>query len=162
MSFLTTPLRKNWLITQKPLFRMLAEMPAGGTPRTSRGLGAARSVGGPAAGGARTSVQDGGAERERHAVLLRILPVVGRLQEAHICADGGQGVTTCVRWRGVLAGLACLQCHISGPRRSFPTKHTRRQVGVCVCVELELATAARRTRARTRSDSTIALGRSVL
>ena len=48
MSFLTTPLRKNWLITQKPLFRMLAEMPAGGTPRASRGLGAARRAGGPA------------------------------------------------------------------------------------------------------------------
>ena len=48
MSFLTTPLRKNWLITQKPLFRMLAEMPAGGMPRASRGLGAARPAGGSA------------------------------------------------------------------------------------------------------------------
>jgi len=30
MSFFTMPLRKNWLITQKPLFMMLAVIPAGG------------------------------------------------------------------------------------------------------------------------------------
>jgi hypothetical protein len=67
-----------------------------------------------------------------------------------------------VRRRGVLAGLACLQCHKSGPRHSFPTKHTHNK-SVCVCIEaLELATAKTRTRARTRSDSTIAVGRSVV
>ena len=73
-----------------------------------------------------------------------------------------QGVATCVPWRSVLAGLACLQCHIAGRRRSSPAQHTPGMVGVRVHRGARAGSCgSARTRARTMSDSPIAVSRSV-
>ena len=70
---------------------------------------------------ASTSVDDGRVEREGHAVLLGILPVVSRLQEPHICAPA----EIACRHGGVASRTRCWlgahrQCRRSSPRRSSP------------------------------------------
>ena len=130
MSFFTMPLRKNWLITQKPLFMMLAVMPAGGHAAYTEWARA----GGRLLRRRRTSVYDGGVERERHAVLLRVLPVVGRLEEAHICAP------TEARCRNVRAvaqrarGLGVPAVPHSRPTAQFSCAAHGRQ-GRCACAQ---------------------------
>ena len=130
MSFFTMPLRKNWLMTQKPLFMMLAVMPAGGHAAYTEWARA----GGRLLRRRRTSVYDGGVERERHAVLLRVLPVVGRLEEAHICAP------TEARCRNVRAvaqrarGLGMPAVPHSRPTAQFSCAAHGRQ-GRCACAQ---------------------------
>ena len=94
------------------------------------------------------SVEDGRVEREGHAVLRRILPVVGRLEHQHVCehaVEASQRVSGPIVglvgwWAGGLVGRrAHRQCHIECRPRSSPANARATS-------QLSVASAGRRAR----------------